>query len=314
MVDKIKPRKGSMAFRPRKRAANQNIPQYWPHRDEKRVLGMAGFKVGMTHVAYIDPSESPTKGQEIMGAATVVEVPPMMVYGLRYYDNTNSIADIFTDNEAVLKAAGITKKKEKNQVKLEDVKDLRLLAYCEAAKTGIGNKTTDLMELGCGGKDVKEKIEYANSLLGKELRIADIFKPGELVDVSAVTTGKGWQGPVKRFGIATQRRKATGKVRHVGTLGPFHPAIVMYTVPQAGQMGYHSRTELNKMILKIGTKPEDVNPKSGFPHYGVVKNDWIILKGSLPGPAKRMVKLRVATRGSGTMKEPQASYIAKESR
>jgi len=169
------------------------------------------------------------------------------------------------------------------------------------------------MEIACGGKDLKEKEDYAKSLLGKELRVSDVFKVGEFVDASGVTAGRGWQGPVKRFGIAVQRRKATGKRRHVGTLGPFHPAIVAYTVPQAGQMGYHTRTEFNKMIIKIGADGREITPKSGFPHYGIVKNEYVLVRGSVPGPAKRLVKLRVAVR-QPEPKDVKLTMVSTESR
>jgi len=313
MVDKRRPRKGSMAFRPRKRAATENVRQYWPNVKEKRVLGIPGYKVGMTHVSYIDPTEAPTKGQEIVSAATIIEVPPVLVYGIRYYDDKNSLGDEHTDNAAVLKAAGIRKKKENKKINLEEVKDARLLVCTQPQKAKFGKKKPEKMELGCGGKDIKEKIEYAKSLLGKEIKIGDVFKPGEFVDASAVTEGKGWQGPVKRFGVAVQRRKATGKRRHVGTLGPFHPAVVMYTVPQAGQMGYNTRTEFNKMVIKIGSNPSEITPKSGFPHYGILNNDYIILKGSVPGPVKRLVKLRTAVRNN-TPKEVKLTFISTEPR
>ncbi len=132
------------------------------------------------------------------------------------------------------------------------------------------------------------------------------------IDVVSVTKGKGWQGPIKRFGLSKQRRKATGKVRHVGTLGPFHPPYVMYTVPQAGQMGFHKRTELNKWVLKIGENPDEINPPSGFPHYGIVKNDYIIVKGSIPGSKKRLVRFRWALRRRDIV-EPKLTYISKDS-
>lgn len=314
MVDKQKPRHGSMAYWPRKRAKTQNTRVYWPPSEEKRILGVAGYKAGMTHISYIDPTESPTKGQEIVSAATVIEVPPITVYGIRYYDKKNSIGDVLTDNEAMLKKAGVIKKKAKKEIKTENVADLRLLAYVQPSKTGMGKKKIEKMEIGCGGKDLNEKTELANSLLGKEVKISEMFKPGEYVDISAVTRGKGWQGPVKRFGVAVQRRKATGKRRHVGTLGPFHPPYVMYTAPQAGQMGYHKRTELNKMILKIGSDPDEINPKSGFQNYGFVRNDYLVVKGSIPGPVKRLVKIRTAARMLGIQKEPQVVFVSTEPR
>ncbi len=299
-----------MAHRPRKRAVSQNARVHWQESAEKRVLGFAGYKAGMTHVSYVDDSESPTKGQEVVSAATVIEVPPMVVYGVRCYKVNNSVGDILTTDEKILKLAGFKKKVVAKAVNEAEADDFRLLAFAMPSKTGFGKKHVEKMEMGCGGKDAREKLEYCKSLLGKELRIGDVFKSGEHVDVVSVSTGKGWQGAVKRFGVSVQRRKATGKRRHVGTLGQWHPAYVLYTVPQAGQTGYHQRTELNKMILKIGQKPEDVNPSSGFPSYGFVRGEFVLLKGSIPGPAKRLIKLRLAVRAASGGKEPQVGYIS----
>lgn len=307
MTDINKPRKGSMAFRPRKRAEYTNV--YWQKSSEKRILGFAGFKVGMTHVAHIDHTESPTKGQEVVSAATVIEVPPIHVYGVRYYSAKASLGDTLTSDEKVLKFLGI-KKTSKKPVDESKVKEVRLLVFAQPAKTSVSQNHPEKMEIGIGGKDEKEKIEFAKSLLGKDLKAKDVFKPGEAVDIIAITTGKGWQGAVKRFGVSLQRRKATGKRRHVGTLGQWHPAYVLYTVPQAGQTGYHRRTELNKSILKISDKIDEINPSGGFPHYGFVKNDYVVLKGSVPGPTKRLLKLRLGVRSDPPAKEPSISFIS----
>jgi len=309
MVDIQKPRKGSMAYRPRKRARSQNARVYWQSHEEQRVMGIAGYKAGMTHVMMVDQTESPSKGQEVSSSATIIEVPPMVVYGLRCYDGVRSLYDVFATDEKILKEAGIKSAKKPKEVKEEDVKDVRLLAYSQPGKTTIGKKQIEQMEIGIGGADAKAKLEYAKGMLGKELKISEVFKPGEKVHIIAVTRGKGWQGPVKRFGVNCQRRKATGKRRHVGTLGPFHPAYILYTVPQAGQTGYHTRTEFNKEILKISDKAEEINPSSGFPNYGFVKNDYVIVKGSIPGPSKRMVKLRLAVRGKAG-ETPQLMFVS----
>ncbi len=299
-----------MAHRPRKRAASQNARVYWQDSAEKRILGFAGYKAGMTHVAYVDDSESPTKGQEVMSAATVIEVPPIVVYGVRCYSANNSVGDILTSDDKTLKLAGFDKKPAVKAVNETDVDDARLLVFSMPSKTGIGKKHIEKMELGCGGKDGKERLEYCKSMLGKELRASDVFKLGEHVDVVSISIGKGWQGAVKRFGVSKQRRKATGKMRHVGTLGQWHPAYVLYTVPQAGQTGYHQRTEMNKRILKMGQKPEEINPSSGFPHYGFVRNDFVVVKGSVPGPVKRLIKLRLAVRAKGPVKEPSVGFVS----
>lgn len=310
MTDLKRPRRGSMAHRPRKRATSQNARVYWMDSSDKRVLGFAGYKVGMAHVAYVDDTESPTKGQEVVSSATVVEVPPMVVYGVRCYRGNDSVGDIISTDEKIIKLLGYRKKPGAKPLNEAEADDVRLLVFAMPSKTGFGKKHIERMELGCGGKDAKEKLEYCKGLMGKELKVSDVFKPGEYVDVVTISIGKGWQGPVKRFGISIQRRKATGKRRHVGTLGQWHPPYVLYTVPQAGQTGYHKRTELNKRILRISQKPEDVNPSCGFPGYGFVKNDYVLLKGSIPGPAKRLVKLRVAARAPNAAKEVAVGFIS----
>lgn len=311
MVEIYKPRRGSMAFRPRKRASTQNVNiETWPKRNETNLLGLAGYKVGMTHVSYI-ADDFMFKGSEMTIPATVIEIPPILVSSIRGYKNKQIVGEILTDDEKILKMLNVKKKKEKREFR--DVDDVRVVAIVQPKYTGIGKKHVEKVELGIGGNSVGEKMTYAISLLGKELKPGDVFKPGEYVDVVSVTKGKGWQGPVKRFGVAKQRRKATGKIRHVGSLGAWHPAIIMYTVPRAGQMGYHKRTELNKRILKIGNNGEEINPAGGFTGYGFVHNNYIILKGSVPGPSKRLIKLRKAIRKED-QRPVQITEISKESK
>jgi large subunit ribosomal protein L3 len=87
-------------------------------------------------------------------------------------------------------------------------------------------------------------------------------------------------------------------------------------VPQFGQMGYHNRVEYNKLILKISDKPEEVNIKGGFTGYGQVKGDYLLLKGSVIGPKKRMLILRKAIRPDKKVPgvPPQIKYISLESK
>ena len=155
-------------------------------------------------------------------------------------------------------------------------------------------------------------MSAAFSSLPIMLKAADIVKAGEYIDVKSITKGKGWAGVIKRYGVSTQVRKATGKVRHVGTLGPWHPPKVMFSVPHSGHMGYNFRTELNKRILMVGKASDAarVNVSGGFPNYGLVSNDFLVVDGSIPGPAKRLVRVRKAIRSSGKIAEPQISYIS----
>lgn len=307
-------KRGSVAFRPRKRAFSQ-MPAvgWWPAISEKKLCGFAGYKAGMTHITYIDDTESPSKGNEVFASATVVECPPMTVYGVRGYKNGQVVADIITPDEKILKVLGIKKKSEK-KFAASDVDSVYVLVFASPSLTGMGKKTPERMEIAVGGKDCAEKLEYATSLLGKEIKVSDVFKPGEFLDSIAITKGKGWQGTIKKFGTAQQRRKATGKRRHIGSLGAWHPGYVQYTVPRPGQMGYHKRTEVNKRIMKMGAASE-INPDGGFTQYGVLKNDYILIKGSLAGPQKRIIRFRRAARKLATpVKVPDIKFVSTASK
>lgn len=306
-------KKGSVAYRPRKRAINQ-MPAvgHWTPVSEKKLAGFAGYKAGMTHLTYIDDTESPNKGNEVFASATIVECPPLTVYGVRGYKNGQVAADMVCTDEKILKTLGITNKKN-SKFSASDVSDVFVLAFASPSMTGMGKKVPERMEIAVGGKDTAEKLEYALSLLGKEVKVGDVFKPGEFLDAIAITKGKGWQGSVKRFGTAQQRRKATGKRRHIGSLGAWHPGYVHYTVPMPGQMGYHKRTEINKRIMKVGPASE-INPLGGFTQYGVLKNDYLLIKGSLAGPQKRLIRFRKASRLPGPGKPPQLVFVSTASK
>ena len=151
-------------------------------------------------------------------------------------------------------------------------------------------------------KDNKTKYEYLKSILGKEIKISDVFQNGQFIDVSGITRGKGIEGPITRFGVKRKQHKSRKSVRALGTLGPISPAVVMYSVPRQGQRGFHQRTEYNKRILLVSSdgssqttllasKPA-INPQGGFKHFGLVTTDYIVVRGSIPGVPKRLVKMR----------------------
>jgi len=91
----------------------------------------------------------------------------------------------------------------------------------------------------------------------------------------------------------------------VACIGAWHPARVKWTVARAGQEGYHHRTEMNKRILRVGKKGDSksasteadltekgITPVGGFPHYGEINEDWLMLKGCIAGSKKRPITLR----------------------
>lgn len=172
----------------------------------------------------------------------------------------------------------------------EKISEIRLLVHTQPRLSGGEKKKPDVSEIALTG-GVNSQLEYAKSKLGQELRVGDVFAEKQFVDVRAVNKGHGFEGPVKRFGVKTQRPKAKTQ-RIVGSIGPWNPSTVMYTIARAGQMGYHNRTEINKRIIMLGADAGEINPAGGFRHYGKIGNEFLLLAGSVPGPAKRAVAMR----------------------
>ena len=161
--------------------------------------------------------------------------------------------------------------------------------------TGIGKKKPEVFEIGIGGNKV-DQLNYAKSKLGKEIIISEVFKAGQQVDIHAITKGKGVQGPVKRFGINLKRHKSEKGRRTTGSLGGWKAqGHIMWRTAKAGKMGYHVRTEINKWLLKIGNVNE-LSMKGGFHNYGVIKNQYVLIKGSIIGPKKRVIRFNEAIR------------------
>jgi large subunit ribosomal protein L3 len=165
----------------------------------------------------------------------------------------------------------------------------------QPTKSGMRKKKPDVFEIALGGGYTK-KIEYALSILGKEISAKDIFSKGEAIDVVAVTKGYGFTGPVKRFGIKLQRRKDQQMHRHAGSVGSVTPRMISWTVPLAGQYGFLKRTEYGKRILLLDSKPDSINTKGGLLGYGLVKGDYILIEGSVPGTKKRLIRIRKSVR------------------
>ncbi len=327
-----RPRRGSLAYSPRKRAKTE-VPRVrtWIADGEKAgMAGFAGYKAGMTHVMMIDDRpRSLTEGMEISVPVTVVEVPPMNVVAVRAYEMYNGglrpAGEIWAENmDAELSRALTIPKKTRGtsvedlQAIMESITDVRVLAHTNPKLVkGIPKKKPELMEMPITNGTMVQRLEMARGLLGQQVPVSSVFELGDILDVSAITKGKGTQGPIRRWGIMIAKRKhaRTGKLRHVGNLGPWHPSHISWRVPQLGQMGYHQRTEFNKRLMAIGNDGSEITPDGGFPGYGVVNNQYILIKGSLPGPIKRMIRMRKAIRpGQNFVKAPSFLYVSKESK
>lgn len=311
--------------------------QYWQHRratsrlprvrsaytqiKEAVPLNIVAYKAGMAHIGLVDDSESPSKNMEISTACTILEIPRIEVYGARFYNkDVNGYKKIGMELHHQEMAKKMKRKSVKNDEsalssikdKLKDYTDISLLLVAYPKGMPVEQHHQVRFETALGGT-IEEKFNFVSSKLGKELKAAELLKSGEYVDISSVTKGKGWAGVIKRFGVARLAHKATQKYRHVGTHGAFTPGKVLFTVPQSGQLGFNYRTETNKRILKLGTSADakTITPKAGFQNYGNVKNDYVIIKGSIGGPSKRLVRIRkTINRNRKGIKEPKINYLS----
>lgn len=307
------PRRGSMAFYPRVRARSlESRIRSWadPKLEKSSLLGFAGYKVTNLNVLSVDDREkTPNFGKNIMNSSTLIATPPLKIIGVRAYTETtygrNAVFDAFAkDSDKFLSKKAPFKFKEGKLQEInshvDKIKHVVAVVSSYPNSASLSQKRPFVWEIPIGGKDTKSKIDYVVNNFGKQVNIKDVFEAGQFIDISAITRGKGVEGPITRFGVKRKQHKSRKSVRALGTLGPISPAVVTYTVPRQGQRGFHQRTEYNKRILIISNSDKDsdfkINPKGGFEHYGLVKNDYIIVKGSVAGVPKRLIKMRFPIR------------------
>jgi large subunit ribosomal protein L3 len=263
----------------------------------------------MTHAFIVDyRKRSTTAGQEVSVPVTVVEVPPLRVAGARIYETNpygrRVVAEAWAAGFPTELARRIpehpaSESEERERFGSAAGDEVRLIVHTQPQLiTGISSKTPQIFEVRVGGEKFDARRGFALEQLGKELELTQLATEGTFLDAIAVTKGKGFQGHIKRWGVKLQPRKNSKHRRMIGTLGPHNPSFVTYRIPQAGQMGYHRRTAYNMRVLKIVADPrkERVTPDGGFPHYGEVRSSVLVLHGSLPGPAKRLVRFRLPMR------------------
>jgi large subunit ribosomal protein L3 len=325
-----RPRKGSLGFGPRSRSASET-PRFnsWPDDDGQPGLqGFAGYKAGMSHVVMInDASDSPREGMEETVPVTVVETPPMRVVALRAYEQTpygkRPLTEVWADQfDPALERAldlpddpdgGAAEEQIRDALDSGALADVRAITHTVPGELdGVPKKRPDVMENRVGGGSIADRLEYGLDLVDEgEYTVNDVFRAGEYTDVAGITKGKGTQGPVKRWGVQKRKGKHArqGWRRRIGNLGPWNPSRVRSTVPQQGQMGYHQRTELNKRLIDVAE--EDPTVDGGFINYGEVDGQYALVKGSVPGPKKRLVRLRPAVRPKDQPRlDPEVRYVS----
>ncbi|MCI4343827.1 MAG: 50S ribosomal protein L3 [Thermoplasmata archaeon] len=325
-----RPRRGSLAFSPRKRSARPvpRIRSWAPGAKQPALEGFAGFKVGMTHAFMVDyRKRSTTAGQEVSVPVTVIEVPPLRAAGARVYASTpygrHVVAEVWGGGLIDELGRRIPTHPESGADALAAFGDasgdeVRVIVYTQPhLLTGMGSKTPSLFEIRISGEKFEERRAFALATLGKEIPAEELAKEGEFVDVLGVTKGFGFQGHIQRWGVKLQPRKNSKHRRMIGTLGPHNPSFVTYRIPQAGQQGYHRRTQFNMRVLRVVRDPrvDPITPAGGFPHYGEVRSACILIHGSVPGPAKRLLRFRTPLRSRvATVEKVDIRYLSTRSK
>ncbi len=279
----------------------------------------------MTHALMVDfRKRSTTSGQEVSVPVTVLEAPPLKVAGARLYQRSyaglSAVAELWAGELDPHLWRRIPEREKKEDIadkakKFQGTKgdDVRLIVHTQPYLVhSLPSKSPEVFEIRVSGDKIEERKKWAVDQLGKEIKIEDFIKEGEMVDVTAVTKGKGFQGHIKRFHVKLQPHKNSKHRRMIGTLGPHNPSYVSYRIPQAGQMGLHRRTEYNKRVLRIVGNPSEssLNPAGGFLHYGLVKNPAMVLHGTIPGPSRRLVGLRLPIRFRGGQEKIEIRYLS----
>ena len=213
--------------------------------------GILGRKIGMTQVF--------TKSGKLV-PVTVVEVEPNVVTQIKTKENDGY--------EAI--QLGFDTKREK------------LATKASIGHTNKANTTPKRFFREIRG------VEINNYSLGQEIKV-DIFEAGEVVDVTGVTKGHGFQGVIKRH---NQSRGPMGHGSHYhrgpGSMGTMRPMRVFKGKKLPGHMGTLTVTIQNLEVVAVD-----------------VENNVILIKGNIPGPKKSLVIIKTAVKNPGKVKETE---------
>ena len=219
--------------------------------------GILGKKVGMTQVF--------TKNGKLI-PVTVIEVEPNVVTQIKTVANDGY--------DAIQLATETIREKSSN-------------------KPAIGHTKKAGTEPKRFLKEIRG-VNVEDYTLGQVINV-DIFEEGEMVDVSGISKGKGFQGVIKRH---NQSRGPMGHGsqyhRGVGSLGTMLPMHVLKGKKMPGQMGNVARTVQNLEIISADTE-----------------NSVILVKGNVPGPKKSLVVIRTAVK-KPNVKNEKADLVSYE--
>jgi len=268
------------------------------------VVGIVGYKQTSKGLKKIGVVWAKHLGQEFLKRVTRSDKQEKLRIAFKSYLEKASKDDSFITEK--LKQF----KKEASVIRVIAHTNLRKANHEGAEKWIAGQKKAHVMEIQVNGGDIGQKVDWANALLEKNVNVDSVFNAQELVDTIAVTTGKGFKGVVSRWHVKKLPRKTHKGLRKVGCIGSWHPSRILWTVARAGQKGFHHRTERNKRVYRIGKNLKDsqgkngmtdfdlteksINPMGGFKRYGLLTEDFMMIKGTVQGPIKRNITIRKA--------------------
>merc|ERR1712071_91162 len=342
------PRHGSKGFLPKKRSKrHKGKAKAFPKDDPSKPVHLTCFmsyKAGMTHIVReVDRPGSKVNKKEIVEGVTIIETPPMAAVGVVGYIETprglRALKTVWAEhigeeakrrfykNWSQSKKKAFTKSCTKwadDLGKKEIAKELaQMKKYCTVVRVIVHTqmkllhrrqKKAHIMEVQLNGGSIADKVDFSREHFEKEIPVTAVFAQDECIDIIGVTKGHGFKGVTSRWHTKKLPRKTHKGLRKVACIGAWHPSRIQFTVPRAGQKGFHHRTEINKKIYRIGRgvhtrkgkvvknnaateydlTDKAITPMGGFVHYGEVNNDFIMIKGCCMGPKKRVITLRKA--------------------
>jgi len=340
------PRHGSKGFLPKKRSKTfRGRVKAFPKDDPSKPVHMTcfmGYKAGMTHIVRdVDRPGSKVNKKEVVEGCTIIETPPVIVFGVVGYIETprglRALKTVWAEhigeeakrrfykNWSASKKKAFTKSCTKwadDQGKAQIEKDLKQMKrYCTVIRVIVHTqmkilhrrqKKAHIMEVQLNGGSIEDKVNWAREHFEKEVPVGQVFAQDEVIDIIGVTKGHGFKGVTSRWHTKKLPRKTHKGLRKVACVGAWHPSRIQSTVPRAGQKGFFHRTEINKKIYRLGEgykmvdgklvknsgatdydlADKSINPMGGFPHYGEVKQDFLLIKGACIGHKKRLLTLR----------------------
>ena len=217
--------------------------------------GILGKKIGMTQVF--------TKSGKLV-PVTVVEIEPNVVTQIKTIEKDGY--------EAIQLGSFTTKEKSLNKPKMGHLK-----------------------KAGCEPKRFLKEIRGVNISeyeLGSKID-ASLFQEGEMVDVSGISKGKGFQGVIKRYN-QTRGPMGHGSQYHrgVGSMGTLLPMHVLKGKKLPGHMGHVLTTVQNLEIVKID-----------------LENNVMLIKGNVPGPKNALVIVKTAVKNPDKVNKQEELMI-----